>query len=464
MGKRKIKTIGIVTFVVTLIITTFISFFYLTNAAATRREKAQFLANSISERIEAEIESREYITRILEIEIANEDGDLTQQEFQTMGEALFNDYIDVISVSLAPNGVISYIYPLDNGIAERKNLFEDSVENVYAENSMRTGLSSILAPVTLADGSYGVIIRRPVFLGEKNADNFWGFASITLGLSDFLSEVNIKALADEGYEYKLIGNNMLTGDDRIIMEYSEKELGAPISSMISTVGGDYWTLMISPIGNWMDLHEIVIVFLIGLLFSVLTSVAISSYMSVKENAGELAVLSYTDSLTNLHNPRSYKEHTDDLISKKSPFGIIYIDLNDFKAVNDTYGHEVGDGLLNVVAKRLLNSIREKDIAFRMGGDEFVVVIHGKHDRFFYEDVITRIRANVARDVTVGDVTLKVMMSAGFARFPDDGVNLEDVVKKADDAMYSNKRLIKARRFVRGDKSVSFGRDDGYTRR
>ena len=215
--------------------------------------------------------------------------------------------------------------------------------------------------------------------------------------------------------------------------------------------------MIAPIGNWMDLKEIVTAFLIGIIFSILMSIAVSSYMSVKENAGELAVLSYTDALTNLHNPRSYKEHTDDLIKKKSPFGIIYIDLNDFKMVNDTYGHEVGDELLNVVAKRLLNSIREKDIAFRIGGDEFVVVIHGKHDRFFYEDVIARIRTNVARDVTVGDVTLKVMISAGFARFPDDGVNIEDIVKKADDAMYSNKRLIKARRFVRGDKSVKFDR-------
>ena len=457
MGKRKIKTVGTIIFIVTLIITTFISFFYLTRVAANRKEKAQFLADSISERIEAEIESRDYITRILEIEIANEDGDLKQQEFQTMGEALFNDYLDVISVSLAPNGVVSYIYPLDNGIAERKNLFEDSVESVYAENSMNTGLSVILAPVTLPDGSYGVIIRRPVYIGEKNTDNFWGFASITLGLSDFLSEVNIKALADEGYEYKLVGNNILTGDERIIMEYSEKELAAPISSMISTVGGGFWTLMIAPIGNWMDLKEIVTAFLIGIIFSILMSIAVSSYMSVKENAGELAVLSYTDALTNLHNPRSYKEHTDDLIKKKSPFGIIYIDLNDFKMVNDTYGHEVGDELLNVVAKRLLNSIREKDIAFRIGGDEFVVVIHGKHDRFFYEDVIARIRTNVARDVTVGDISLKVMISAGFARFPDDGVNIEDIVKKADDAMYSNKRLIKARRFVRGDKSVKFDR-------
>lgn len=449
MVTRKYKRVGAITFIVTLIITTFIAFFYLTRAAASRKEKAQFLADSISERIGAEIESREYITRMLEIEVTNEAGDLTQQEFQTMGEALFDDYIDVMGVSLAPNGVISYMYPLDNGIAERKNLFTDSVEGVYAENSVKTGLSVILAPISLSDGSYGIVIRRPVYLGGKSSENFWGFASITLDLSDFLSEVNIKALADEGYEYKLIGNNMVTGEDRIIMEYSEKELAAPVSSMINTVGGGFWTLMISPAGYWMNLKEIVMVFMIAIIISALMSIAIYSYMSIKVNAGELEVLSYTDSLTNLNNPRSYKEHTDDLIKKKASFGIIYIDLNDFKKVNDTYGHDTGDSLLNVVAKRLLNSIREDDIAFRIGGDEFIVVIHGKHDTFFYDEVIQRIRSNVARDVTIGDINLKISISAGYARFPDDGANIEDIVKKADNAMYFNKRLIKARRFVNG---------------
>ena len=449
MGKRKYMTIGMVAFVVTLVLTTFIAFFYLTRAAVSRREKAQFIANSVGERIEAEIEAREYITRILEIEIANEDGSLPQQEFQTMGEALFNDYLDVINVTLAPGGVVNYIYPMDNGIAERKDIFEDSVEGVYAENSMRTGLSVLIAPVTLSDGRFGAIIRRPVYIGDKKSENFWGFASITLGLSDFLKEVNIKGLAEEGYEYKLIGNNTVSGEERIIMEYSEKELASPVSSMISTVGGGYWTLMISPMGNWMDLREIAIVFVIALLFSVLMSFAVTSYAKVKENAGELEVLSYTDALTHLHNSRSYKDYTEKLIKKNMPFGVIFIDLNDFKQVNDTYGHDAGDELLKIVAKRLRNSIKDKDTAFRIGGDEFIVVIQGKHDRFFYEEVVTRIRNNVARDVTIGDITLKIILSAGFARFPDDGTNLDDVAKKADDAMYTNKKLIKARTFSPG---------------
>ena len=135
-----------------------------------------------------------------------------------------------------------------------------------------------------------------------------------------------------------------------------------------------------------------------------------------------------------------------------PYGLIFMDLNDFKQVNDTYGHDAGDELLNIVAKRLQNSIREKDKAFRIGGDEFVVVIHGTHDERFYESVIARMRQNVARDVVLSDVTLKVSISAGFARCPEDGAKFEDVVKKADELMYESKRRHKAAKAARGEAS------------
>ena len=261
-----------------------------------------------------------------------------------------------------------------------------------------------------------------------------------------MSEVNIRALVDEGYEYKLIGDNPITGENRMIMEYSEKELASPVSSMINTVGGGYWTLLISPTNSWMNLYEIIGALAIAIVISVLAALAAAAYVSMKAYSKELEVLSYRDALTNINNNRSYQEHMEDLSKKKLPYGLIFMDLNDFKQVNDTYGHEAGDTLLNIVAKRLQNSIREKDKAFRIGGDEFVVVIHGTHDKQFYEGVIERMRQNVARDVTLNNgIILKVSISAGFARCPEDGAKFEDVVKKADDEMYQNKRAFKAQR-------------------
>jgi diguanylate cyclase (GGDEF)-like protein len=452
--KKKSVTAGLLTFVITLAFTTMLAVVYLNYASSYRRERATFIAESVGNRIAAEIATREYITRVLEIEVQSNGGTLSVQQFEKVSKALFDDYMDVVSVTLAPGGVISHIYPLEGGLAERKDLFADPLDGVYADYSKMSGVSVIIAPTTLSDGSYGIVIRRPIYLGEeKNDSTFWGFSSVTLNMTAFLNAVNIKALAEEGYGYKLYGTSAINNDTKIIMEYSEFELPSPVNAMVSTVGGDVWRLDISPLDHWMSLSEILIVLLLAIVISVLAAIAMYAYMSMKANAAELEVLSYRDALTNLNNPRSYQEHMEELTKKKLPYGLIFMDINDFKNVNDTYGHEVGDGLLNITAKRLQNSIREKDSAFRVGGDEFVVVIHGTHDKKFYEGVINRMRQNVARDVTIGEVKLKVSISAGYARCPEDAVKFEDVVKKADDAMYYNKRLSKAKNTSGGGRSV-----------
>ncbi len=459
--KKKSITAGLITFVIALALTTVLAVVYLISASGARRERVEFISRSVADRVHAEIQRRDYITRMLEIEVSSSQGNISKNSFQIIAEEVFDDYLDIVDISLAPNGVVSYIYPIANGIAERSDLFEDGIQGVYADYSKMSGVSVIMAPVTLDNGDYGIIIRRPIYVdGEVSEDSFWGFASVTINMSDFLSAVDIKGLEKGGYDYKLIGVNPITGEERIIMEHGEEALSSPVEDMIGTVGGGYWIISIAPFDNWMDIYEIIGALLIAVVISVLAAFGMASYISMRENAKELEILSYRDALTNLNNPRSYQEHMDELSKKKLPYGLIFMDLNDFKKVNDTYGHDAGDALLNIVAKRLQNSIREKDKAFRIGGDEFVVVIHGTHDKKFYEGVIARMRQNVARDVVLSNVTLQVSISAGYARCPEDGTKFEDVVKKADDAMYYNKRLSKAKKAAeqgRGNPAATTGR-------
>ncbi len=452
--KKKSARVGLIAFVITLAVTTVIAIFYLNSAASSRRERAKFMAGTSGQSIEAEIAAREYITRLLEIKIQESQGNITGEQFRIIAEELFDDFIDITDISLAPEGIVSFKYPLTGGLADRENLFSDNVQGVYADYSKMSGTSILIAPAIMDDGSYGIIIRRPVYTSEKaSEESFWGFVSVTLDLSRFLKAVSMEKLVEAGYEYKLLGHNPITGEERLIMEHADKELASPVESMISTVGGGYWLLRISPTAGWMNPAEIVGALAIAILFSALAAFAASAYMSMLANAKELEVMSYRDSLTNLYNPRSYHEHMDELSKKKLPYGLIFMDLNDFKMVNDTMGHDVGDSLLNIVAKRLQNSIREKDRAFRIGGDEFVVVIHGVHEKQFYEGVIERMRNNVAREVVIGEHKLNVSISAGFARCPEDGAKFEDVVKVADDAMYHNKRAMKAKRAAMGIKSA-----------
>ena len=442
MTKKRNVTLGLATFAVTLALTTIIAALAISTISSSRKERALFIATSIANRLEAEITAREYITRIFEIIIMGNNGKMSEKEFNTISEALYDDYLDVAGIAFAPDGIVNFSYPEDALIGIDTNLFAKTDLGIYSDYSKMSRLPVIIVPTEIAEGKDGIVIRRPVFLDE---DTFWGFVSISFDMSYFLAEVNISELANQGYEYKLISNNSILDEKTVILEYSEKELTSPASALISTVGGNFWTLSIEPIDGWIYLYEVIAVLFIAFIISALAASFMYAYMTMKANAKELEILSYRDALTNLNNPRSYQEHMEDLSKKKLPYGLIFMDLNDFKKVNDTYGHEAGDALLNIVAKRLQNSIREKDKAFRIGGDEFVVVIHGTHDKKFFEGVIARMRQNVAREVTIGEISLTVSISAGYARCPEDGTKYEDVVKKADDAMYYNKRLMKARR-------------------
>ncbi|MCR5556132.1 MAG: sensor domain-containing diguanylate cyclase [Butyrivibrio sp.] len=442
MTKNKSVILGLITFIVTLAITITLAVVYLTVTSNSRKEKASFIAQSVAERIEAEIDIREFITRVFEITISGKKAIITDEEFDKLASELFDDYLDVIDISLAPNGIVAEVYPKDSGLEKGMDFFMDELGGLYADYSKLSQVPVIISPTSLVDGTYGCIIRRPIILDN---DTFWGFASITLNLNAFLGDVDIAALSEEGYDYKLISNNILTNENSIIDKSAENELIAPVQAMLSTVGGGIWYLDIAPKNGWLQLYEILAAFAIALIISVLAAMFMYAYMSMQANAKELEVLSYRDALTNLYNPRSYQEHMEELTKKKLPYGLVFMDLNDFKKVNDTYGHETGDALLNITAKRLKNSIREKDRAFRIGGDEFVVVLHGAHDKKFYEGVMDRMRQSVAREVTIGDIKLNVSISAGFARCPEDGTKLEDVVKKADEAMYNNKREMKALR-------------------
>lgn len=123
--------------------------------------------------------------------------------------------------------------------------------------------------------------------------------------------------------------------------------------------------------------------------------------------------------------------------------VLYVDLDDFKPVNDLHGHAVGDSLLQSVAGRLLKSVRATDTVARLGGDEFAVILLGVGD----EGQITQIKQEIERNMRVplnlGDITLAPSCSCGHAVYPLDGDGMDTLLNTADTRMYEVKRLRKA---------------------
>lgn len=150
----------------------------------------------------------------------------------------------------------------------------------------------------------------------------------------------------------------------------------------------------------------------------------------------------TDALTGLNN-RKYLEDDFPQIGSQAQrsgikLGVLLVDIDHFKMVNDTYGHDVGDNAIRIVAQTLLENIRESDIAIRFGGEEFVILLYNCEEEFIAE-VANKIRLAFAKkEIPAGEGFIQKTMSVGMSLFPTDSSNIDNCIKYADLALYEAK--------------------------
>jgi diguanylate cyclase (GGDEF)-like protein len=156
-----------------------------------------------------------------------------------------------------------------------------------------------------------------------------------------------------------------------------------------------------------------------------------------------------DLLTDIHNRFSLEEYLDEQIEaarqNASIFGLIYIDLNDFKQVNDVYGHQVGDLYLCEVAIRVKGQLRAVDMLARLGGDEFAVLVPRVRNRAEVDAVASRIEHCLEEPFAVEGSHIYGSGSIGIALYPEDGTTRDSLFNTADAAMYVNKHIRKESR-------------------
>ena len=150
-------------------------------------------------------------------------------------------------------------------------------------------------------------------------------------------------------------------------------------------------------------------------------------------------LANTDGLTGLLNKRYFDAVTRALVNRKQEFVLFYLDLDRFKPVNDTYGHEVGDKLRQEVAQRLQSCIRNTDYAFRMGGDEFALLTIGAMSPAEACRKVEFICKIVAAPYDVAGSLLTIGTSCGFALYPEEGTDADKIIRLADQRMYKHKQ-------------------------
>jgi diguanylate cyclase (GGDEF)-like protein len=150
-------------------------------------------------------------------------------------------------------------------------------------------------------------------------------------------------------------------------------------------------------------------------------------------------LAHHDTLTNLPNRLLLDARLNHAIESAKRYNlqvaVIFIDLDNFKTINDSLGHDIGDKLLISVSKRLLNCVRENDTVARLGGDEFIIVIEQVHDINDLDSLLKKIMEVTSESISINNHDLSPSVSIGVSIYPDDGGNADQLMRNADAAMY-----------------------------
>jgi diguanylate cyclase (GGDEF)-like protein len=154
-----------------------------------------------------------------------------------------------------------------------------------------------------------------------------------------------------------------------------------------------------------------------------------------------------DGLTGVHNRVAFFAELEEVTSRAEPArrtAVLYLDLDGFKQVNDTYGHPIGDELLKIVTARIRDRVRPLDLVARLGGDEFAIVCTDLADVTEAEDIASRLVAAIAEPARIGDLEVQVGLSIGLAMAAANGETVARLVEAADRALYRAKQDGKGR--------------------
>ncbi len=165
-------------------------------------------------------------------------------------------------------------------------------------------------------------------------------------------------------------------------------------------------------------------------------------VSKSKSIDSLRQIAYYDDLTGVNNRLSLFLDAEELMKQREPFYIIYMDLDNFKNINDTYGHNIGDKYLKCFTRSTIDAVQNTGSLYRMSGDEFICIYYGND----IDLLLTTFEEKITEDFNINTPFLGV--SIGYAKFPDDSVSIDELIKKADMIMYHVKRK-KTRTFNNG---------------
>ena len=394
---------------------------------------AQLNATTYGERIKNEITNGIAITDALKQILISENGKISQ--FDTIAENIMSDVIE--SIQLAPDGIVTDVYPSEGTEAGKVNLLQDKDRSKISCYARDNHVIITQGPFDLKQGGCGIAVRNPVYLkDENNQEYFWGFTIVILRVPDIFSDA-ISALSDFGYEYRLSKTDAPWSDTYKVVYQSDDQLTHTVSYGF-TIGEEHWTLEVAPESGWRNLKLLVIVggmfTAVVLLFSGLTRVWLVS----KENKNKFQILAHTDSLTDIYNRYGFDELAERMITKnpKTHFVAALLDIDDFKFINDIYGHVYGDRALKSLTDSMKAFFPKNTLLGRNGGDEFCILLP---DHTYKEagELLLQF-TKLSKTFSCKGKEYPFFISLGYAEYPTFASSRSQLMRCADAALYEIK--------------------------
>ena len=398
-----------------------------------RRTIAKLNVVTYGQRIENDIENGIEITDTLKQVLINGNGQIIN--FSKIAENLMS--YSVQSVQLAPNGVVTEIYPEEGNEAGKIDLLKDSKRGEISNYAKDHNITVIQGPIKLKQRGSGLVVRNPIYLEDKNGQEyFWGFTIVILRVPEIFED-STNALSKFKYNYRLSREASVLDKKNVEVDANCDKMIRPVTYNL-TVGKEKWKLEIMPRAGWSNSTTLYLIFFGGLsLVLLLTGLTIVLFL-LDERRVELKELAHKDGLTNLYNRYGFDEMAEKMISKnpKEHCVAVLLDVDDFKLINDMYGHAYGDKALISLAENMRKFFPSSTLLGRNGGDEFCILLPNCTMEEVKESLIEFTKT--PKTFSYKGQTYSFCISLGYAEYPNNAIERSQLMRCADTALYEVK--------------------------
>lgn len=372
-----------------------------------------------------------------------------------------------LNLFIAPDSIVRFVYPTKgNDIFLNWDLLHDPRAEVQQQlrQAFLTRHTTIFGPFRLLQGNQGLVARKAIYRDGQ----LWGFVSVGLDMSNILQQAGFIEQNDElQISIRIPGQSSFYGNDSIFENKQHLHSSVDLTDI-------NWEVAALPNPDQLDAVKRQIGLVRGMSFTgILMMYAMYDIViyqrenlrsivrtrtrqlqakneelsfinsALRESEHRLSYLAYYDPLTGISNRASFQARLKELLERTEAeevsAAIIFFDLDNFKIVNDTYGHQTGDQLLVEVAERIVNEQLPVQLISRFGGDEFAILVTNFIEEYRLQQLAEKLLALFKEPFFIANHLFFVAPSIGIAQYPSGGTSLEALLKNADIAMYMAKR-------------------------